>query len=57
MAIMQVQKVCQGANTVPNCGVVRGSQVVVGTSGLKEFLGKLGRFFEKNLHEQTSGYF
>jgi hypothetical protein len=29
----------------------------VGTSGLKEFLGKLGRFFEKNLHEQTSGYF
>ena len=25
---MQVQKVCQGANTVPNCGVVRGPQVV-----------------------------
>ena len=29
----------------------------VGTSGLKEFLGKLERFFSKKLHEQTSGYF
>jgi hypothetical protein len=29
----------------------------VGTSVLKEFLGKLERFFKKKLHEQTLGYY